>query len=75
MKTARRISKLIIDVQRDLHGTGIGKPERRHQASLAVCMAVQRVVTRVGRNPRPPSPISVLCLDPPVTMIKVTDDS
>jgi len=24
---ARRISKLIIDVQRDPHGTGIGKPE------------------------------------------------
>ncbi|MGX6601984.1 type II toxin-antitoxin system YoeB family toxin [Micromonosporaceae bacterium Da 78-11] len=27
MKTARRISKLIIDVQRDPQGTGIGKPE------------------------------------------------
>jgi toxin YoeB len=24
---ARRISKLIIDVQRDPHGTGLGKPE------------------------------------------------
>jgi toxin YoeB len=27
MKIARRISKLIIDVQRDPQGTGIGKPE------------------------------------------------
>ena len=27
MKMARRISKLIIDVQRDPQGTGIGKPE------------------------------------------------
>lgn len=27
LKTARRISKLILDVQSDPHGTGIGKPE------------------------------------------------
>ena len=27
LKMARRISKLIIDVQRDPQGTGIGKPE------------------------------------------------
>jgi toxin YoeB len=27
MKMARRISRLIIDVQRDPQGTGIGKPE------------------------------------------------
>lgn len=27
LKMARRISKLIIDVQSDPHGTGIGKPE------------------------------------------------
>jgi toxin YoeB len=26
-KTARRISRLIIDIQRDPHGTGLGKPE------------------------------------------------
>jgi toxin YoeB len=26
-KMARRISRLIVDVQRDPHGTGIGKPE------------------------------------------------
>ena len=26
-KVARRISRLIIDVQRDPHGTGLGKPE------------------------------------------------
>jgi toxin YoeB len=26
-KMARRISRLIIDVQRDPHGTGLGKPE------------------------------------------------
>jgi toxin YoeB len=27
LKMARRISKLILDVQRDPHGAGIGKPE------------------------------------------------
>ena len=27
VKMARRISKLILDIQRDPHGTGLGKPE------------------------------------------------
>ena len=27
MRMARRISRLILDVQRDPHGTGIGRPE------------------------------------------------